>query len=154
MGISRGHFSNTQNPGLFTLGNFGEILQKLRSSKNNISSQLCSADICHQHVISRDRKISPKFFCPTFFCLVLWGHRHARTQMIVFPKLRGRRACLKFLIRDVRPNDPRMSAGYPSRKLYLYVCWPGPSSEMFDTEYDRAKVPPYNGNDPTSTLEG
>ena len=31
------------------------------------------------------------------------------------------RGCPKFLTRDVRPNDPQMSAGHPARKLSLWA---------------------------------
>ena len=70
----------------------------------------------------RKRFSARSFFAPS------WGHGRphvpvmdVRTQMLVFSKVS--RACPKFLARDVRANEPGMSAGYPARKLSLWALF-------------------------------
>ena len=74
---------------------------------------------------NRDRKFSPKFFWPNFL-QIPWARGRprlramdVRTQMLVFSRIL--RALTEVLGRDIRANEPRMSAGYLSQKLPLWA---------------------------------
>ena len=74
---------------------------------------------------SREQKFSPKFFWPKFLKIPSGRGRprlrvmDVRAQMLVF--FQDLSALTEVLARDIRAKDPRMSAGYPARKLPLWT---------------------------------
>ena len=76
----------------------------------------------------RERKFSPKFFWLKFL-KIPWGHGrpHLRVMNVSAPKclfFKDLRGLTEILGQDIRANDPRMSAGYPSQNLPLWAAFP------------------------------
>ena len=74
---------------------------------------------------------------------------------------KGRSGCVQILdtktcqARKAEDTNSRTNSGvkYATARGHLKNCLDSSTMTEVDTEYDRAKVPPYNGSDDTSPLE-